>query len=352
MCRVANLGCKLCCLNNLRALRMRRRRAFPSVGRLQMTSGRGKLYRPSQPMTTLRESATARDELGAHVSSAGGVQNAPARAAEIDAVVLQLFTKQPSRWAEPRLDEEAIRGFAEERRRHGIVVAGAHDSYLINLSSPDRRLWRMSQRSFQAELVRCAALDLDFLVTHPGNAIDGDTPGGIARNAKAIGESMDAAGSSTRLLLELTAGSGTSVGGSFEALAALLERIPAPHRDRVGVCLDTCHAYSAGYDLVGDYEGVWSAFARDLGMERLGLIHLNDSKNPRGSHKDRHEHIGKGWLGEEPFRRLMLDDRLRRVPKVLETPKDDDALLADRANLALLRSFRASGSGGPRGSAS
>ena len=301
-------------------------------------------------MTTTRDRTSLLDELGAHVSAAGGVQHAPARAAEIDAVVLQLFTKQPSRWAEPRLDDEAIRSFAEERRRHGIAVAGAHDSYLINLSSPDRRLWRMSQRSFQAELARCAALELDFLVTHPGNATDGDIDAGIVRNAKGIAESMDAVGGSTHLLLELTAGSGTSVGGSFERLAALLERIPEPHRERVGVCFDTCHAYSAGYDLVVDYDGVWSAFQRELGLERLGLIHLNDSKNPLGSHKDRHEHIAKGTLGERPFRSLMLDARLRSVPKVLETPKDDDAVAADRANLELLRSFRATSRSGGRGS--
>ena len=300
-------------------------------------------------MTTPRDRATPADELGAHVSTAGGVHTAPARAAEIDAAVLQLFTKQPSRWAEPRLGDEAIRRFAEERRRHGIAVAGAHDSYLINLSSPDRSLWRMSRRSFQAELARCGALALDFLVTHPGNATDGDVEAGIARNARGIAASLDAVGGPARLLLELTAGSGTSVGGSFERLAALLESIPEPHRDRVGVCIDTCHAYSAGYDLVGDYDGVWSAFARDLGTERLGLLHLNDSKNPRGSRKDRHEHIGRGTLGEAPFRRLLLDERLRAVPKVLETPKDDDAVAADRANLALLRSFRApGGGGGPR----
>jgi deoxyribonuclease-4 len=284
-----------------------------------------------------------RDELGAHVSAEGGVQHAPARAAELDAVVLQLFTKQPSRWAEPTLDAETAEAFASERRTNGILVAGAHDSYLINLSSPDRRLRAMSVRSFEAELRRCAQLGLDFLVTHPGNATDGDLAAGIERNARGITACLEAVEGDTRVLLELTAGSGTSVGGTFENLRAILEAIPEPSRARVGVCFDTCHAYSAGYDLVGDYEGVWAGFEDVIGMERLGLIHLNDSKHPFGSRKDRHETLGKGTLGVEPFRRIMLDDRLRDVPKVLETPKGDDAVLSDRANLGLLRALRASG---------
>ncbi len=292
------------------------------------------------PPPRTSRSEVAPDELGAHVSTAGGVDRAPGRAAEIGAAVLQLFTKQPSRWAEPKLDDEACAAFARERRAHGIAVAGAHDSYLINLSSPDRRLWRMSQRSFEGELRRCTALDLDFLVTHPGNATDGDVPAGIARNAKGIAECLESVAGRTRVLLELTAGSGTTVGDSFERLRAILDAVPARHQDRLGVCFDTCHAYSAGYDLVGDYEGVWSSFDELLGLERLGLIHLNDSKHPFGSRKDRHETIGEGTLGVEPFRRVMRDERLASVPKVLETPKGDDPVAADRANLALLREAR------------
>jgi deoxyribonuclease-4 len=283
----------------------------------------------------------ARDELGAHVSTEGGVVRAPERAAALDAAVLQLFTKQPSRWAEPKLDETAVRVFQEQRRTHGIVVVVSHDSYLINLSSPDRRLWRMSQRSFAGELARSSALGLDFVVTHPGNATDGDIPAGIQRNAEGIAESLEALGdAATVVLLELTAGSGTSVGGSFENLRAILDAIPEGQRGRVGVCFDTCHGYSAGYDLVSDYDGVWSAFDGTIGLDRLRLIHMNDSKHPLGARKDRHETIGAGTLGPEPFQRIMRDERLRRVPKILETPKGDDEVSADRANLALLRSFR------------
>lgn len=285
----------------------------------------------------------APDELGAHVSASGGVHLAPGRAREIDAGVLQLFTKQPSRWAEPTIDAATAAAFLEERERHGTIVAGAHDSYLINLSTPDRRLWRMSQRSFQAELQRCAILELDFLVTHPGNATDGDVEAGIERNARGVTESLESVAGPARVLLELTAGGGTTVGATFENLRAILDLIPEALRHRVGVCFDTCHAFSAGYDLVNDYDGVWDAFDRVIGLDRLGLLHLNDSKHPFASRKDRHEGIGQGTLGVEPFRRIVLDPRLRAVPKVLETPKGDDGTAADVANLTLLRSFRPGG---------
>ncbi len=280
------------------------------------------------------------DELGAHVSAAGGVQNAPARAHEIDSVVLQLFTKQPSRWAEPKIDDETAIAFQAERERYDVAVAGAHDSYLINLSSPDRRLWRMSQRSFQAELRRCARLSLDFLVTHPGNATDGNYEAGLARNARGVTEALEAVEGPTRVLLELTAGGGTTVGATFENLRTIIEEIGEGQRHRVGVCFDTCHAYSAGYDLVGGYDSVWAAFDEIIGMDRLGLIHMNDSKHPFESRKDRHETIGEGTLGTVPFRRIVLDERLARVPKILETPKGDEGVAADRANLTLLRGFR------------
>jgi deoxyribonuclease-4 len=281
------------------------------------------------------------DELGAHVSVRGGVQNAPARAREIGAACIQLFTKQPNRWAEPVLDEATLEAFTAARAEHAIRTAGAHDSYLINLSSPDDGLWRRSVACFAGELRRCTTLGLDFLVTHPGNATDGDVERGVARNAEGIARALDEVEEGvTRILLELTAGGGTTVGGSFEALAAILEALPAPHRERVGVCLDTCHAWAAGYDLVEDYDGVWEAFDRVLDRELLGLIHVNDSKDSRGSRRDRHETLGAGTLGPEPFRRLVLDPRLTAVPKILETPKGDDPVAADRANLGFLRAFR------------
>ena len=285
----------------------------------------------------------ARDELGAHVSAAGGVQNAPERARAIDSVVFQLFTKQPNRWAEPEVSEDQGHAFQEARRSGEIRVAGSHDSYLINLASPTPRLWGRSLNSFKRELHRCTALGLDFLVTHPGNATDGDQESGLARNAEGIARALAEVESPTRLLLEITAGSGTSVGGSFESLATILERIPSEVRGRVGICFDTCHAYSAGYDLVDDYEGVWARFEDLLGLDRLSLFHLNDSRHPFGSRKDRHQHIGEGTLGDEPFRKLMRDPRFESIPKVLETPKGEDLVTLNLRNLARLRAFRETG---------
>ena len=280
------------------------------------------------------------DELGAHVSAQGGPQNTPARAAELDARVLQLFTKQPNRWAEPPVAPRTAQEFREARAAHGTACVVSHDSYLINLASPDEALWKRSLASFVAELRRCADLGVDLLVTHPGNATDGDMEAGVLRNARGVTEALQEVADAPRILLELTAGSGTSVGGSFEFLAAIRSAVPGESRERVGVCVDTCHAYAAGYDLVGDYEGVWEAYDRVLGLDTLALFHLNDSQHPLGSRKDRHAGIGEGTLGEEPFRRIMRDPRFREIPKVLETPKGADPLAADRENLARLRGYR------------
>ena len=280
------------------------------------------------------------DELGAHVSSAGGVQRAPARAEEIESTVLQLFTKQPNRWAEPVITAEGRGAFRAERRRARIATAVAHDSYLINLSSPEPALWERSLGCFTGEVSRAGALGLDFVVTHPGNATDGDLASGIARNAEGVEHALAEVKDGPVLLLELTAGSGTSVGGTFENLAAIVGRLSPGALSRVGVCFDTCHAYAAGYDLVRDYAGVFQAFDDVLGLDRLRLFHMNDSKGDLGSKRDRHEHIGRGTLGAAPFRRLMEDERFMGVPKILETPKNDDPVAADLSNLHLLRSFR------------
>lgn len=281
------------------------------------------------------------EQLGAHVSAAGGVDNAPGRAADIGCVCLQLFTKQPSRWAEPVVDDVTAEAFGRERETHGIRTAVAHDSYLINLASPDASLWRRSLQSFESELRRSTRLGLDFIVTHPGNAIDGNLETGVARNAEGLTRALDAVAGPTMVLLELTAGSGTSIGATFENLAGIIARLPDPHAGRVGVCVDTCHAFAAGYDLAKDWHGVWTRFDGVLGLDRLRLFHVNDSKHPLGSRKDRHEHLGRGTLGVEPFRQLMNDPRFAEVPKLLETPKESDPLTFDVMNLDFLRGLRA-----------
>lgn len=282
------------------------------------------------------------DELGAHVSAAGGVDRAPERAREIDAHVLQLFTKQPNRWAEPSLTPDRIEAFRAAVVREEIRFTVSHDSYLINLASPDPALWQRSCESFQSELERCEALGLNAMVTHPGNATDKDLESGVARNADGLARALDAVPGEVRILLEITAGSGTSIGGSFAHLAGIRDAVPAEHRARVGFCFDTCHALAAGYDLVGGYESVFEEFDDTLGLDSIGLFHLNDSVGGLGSHRDRHAHIGQGELGVEPFRRLMCDARFASIPKVLETPKGEDVGSGDRMNLTLLRSLRSS----------
>ena len=241
--------------------------------------------------------------LGAHVSSAGGVSRAPARGAEIGAAVIQIFTKPVHRWAEPPLAPAEARAFRSERQAARLRVAGSHDSYLINLASADRALFRRSVESFRHELRRAAALELDFVVTHPGNATAGDRESALERNADAIAETLAAVPGAFRLLLEGTAGQGSALGASFDEVFAELDATTGPGR--------------------------------------LGLLHLNDSKARLGSHLDRHEHIGKGALGDRPFRRILTDPRFAAVPKVLETPKGDDPVRWDRRNLRRLRSFAA-----------
>jgi deoxyribonuclease-4 len=276
--------------------------------------------------------------LGAHVSAAGGVPEAPARAGAIGATSLQLFTKMANRWAERECEEPECSLFRERLAVTDVVATMAHDSYLINLASPDPVLRARSIASFTAELRRCASLGLNFLVSHPGNFMD-ERESGIGRNADAISESLAAAPGDTILCLETTAGSGTALGATFEELAAIIARIDVAYQHRVGICLDTCHVYSAGYDLVTDYSGVISRLQDVLGLERLRVMHLNDSKTPFASKRDRHELIGEGSLGEIPFRALMNDDRLANVPKVIETPKLDDAIATDTRMLERLRGY-------------
>lgn len=281
------------------------------------------------------------DEIGAHVSNAGGVCNAPGRAAERDSNVLQLFTKMASRWAEPELSEEIGALFHAECTKYNIGFTTSHDSYLINLATSDALLFERSCVSFEKELERCTVLKLDALVSHPGNATGGDRASALAQNADAVGSALANHAGETMVLFETTAGAGTALGAQFHELAELIRRMGPGLAHRVGVCLDTCHVWAAGYDLVNRYDDVFLEFDDVIGLDRLRLFHLNDSKGGLGSKRDRHAHIGEGAIGPDPFRRLMNDERFMSVPKVIETPKDDDVLGTDRRNLAFLRSTRA-----------
>jgi deoxyribonuclease IV len=230
--------------------------------------------------------------------------------------------------------------FRKERARHEIVCACAHDSYLINLASPDPILQARSYQCFQGDLERAAALGLDYVVTHPGNATDGDAPSGLARNADAIQRALEAVENGPGVLLETTPGAGHALGARFEQLAEIVARISPDQRERVGVCFDTCHVWVAGYDLVSSYDAVMSEFDGAIGLERLRVFHCNDSRAGRGSRLDRHAHIGEGALGAAFFRRLMKDVRFVDRPKLIETPKGKDLIRADRRNLGRLRRYR------------
>lgn len=283
---------------------------------------------------------TDRAPMGAHVSIAGGTWEAAARAREISATAAQIFTKQANRWQEREVDASEAERYRSAMRETHVRWVCAHDSYLINLASPDHELRARSLESFRSELRRCHALGLDALVSHPGNYMD-DRASGIARNADAITQALEAESGSTQLLMELTAGQGTVLGSTFEEMADLLARIPSALQRRVGVCLDTAHIWAAGYDLVQDYDGVWQRFGDVLGFDRLGCLHLNDSKAKLGSHLDRHELIGEGTIGAEAFGRIMRDPRLARIPRVIETPKGDAPAETDGRMLKLLRELAA-----------
>ena len=278
------------------------------------------------------------DLLGAHVSTAGGVATAPARGVAIGATALQLFTKTPNQWREPEISADTAEAYRTELKKSGIRSVVAHDSYLINLASPDEVLRARSMTSFMAELTRCNRLSVPAVVSHPGNFLD-DHDAGIKRNAAAITSCLERVAGPVMVLLETTAGTGTALGRTFEELAQIRELIPAPHQDRIGFCADTCHLYAAGYDMVRDYDGVWDAWDRVLGFALLRCVHLNDSKTPMGARRDRHELIAEGTLGAEPFRRIMRDPRFDGIPKLLETPKGDDMVTNDKRMLRRLRAY-------------
>lgn len=278
--------------------------------------------------------------VGAHISTAGGLATAPPRALSIGATVMQIFTKTPNQWRERAVDAAEASAFRAAVVDAGLRSVVSHDSYLINLASPDETLRRRSIAAFTAELSRATALGLQGVVTHPGNFMD-DRGRGLGRNAEAYTECLRAVPGPVKVLIETTAGTGTVLGSTFEELRDLRNRIGADVRDRVAFCADTCHLYSAGYDLVGDFAGVWKQWDRIVGRELLQCLHLNDSLTPFGSRRDRHALLGEGSLGDGPFRAIMTGARFRAVPKILETPKGDDGVSNDVKTLRRLRRFAA-----------
>lgn len=276
--------------------------------------------------------------LGAHTSIAGGLHLALERGAEAGCEVVQIFTRSNQQWAARPLRDDEIAQWEQARAATGVDPALVHSCYLLNLAAPARALRDKSIGALADELVRADRLRIPYLVLHPGAHLgDGETTG-IARIAAGIDEAFARAGSvQTMLLLENTAGQGTCIGHRFEHLRDILAAVREPQR--LGVCLDTCHALAAGYDLTtaAGYRQSIDALLACIGDGRLRACHLNDSKKPLGSRVDRHEHIGHGCLGLPPFLHLLNDPRLRGLPMVLETPKPTEQ--ADRQNLAVLRAL-------------
>lgn len=262
--------------------------------------------------------------IGAHVSASGGVENSPVNAHEIGANAFALFTKNQRQWVSKPLTKESIRLFKENCEKYGLSpdYILPHDSYLINLGHPEEEGLSRSRAAFLDEMQRCEQLGLKLLNFHPGSHL-GKIP--LEESLERVAESINLTLAKTEgvtAVIENTAGQGNYLGNLFPQLKQIIDRVD--DKSRVGVCLDSCHTYVAGYDLVNDYEGVFEQFGREVGFEYLRGIHLNDTLKVLGSHSDRHASLGKGILGTEFFRKLMNDTRFDNLPIIMETP--DEAL--------------------------
>lgn len=272
------------------------------------------------------------------MSIAGGVDKAPLRGREVGCDAIQIFTKSNRQWRARPLRDHEVGAFRANLDAAGIGAVVAHDCYLLNLAAPVAAVWKRSVAAFRDELERAERLGIPYLVTHPGSHLAAGEADGMARVAEALNV-LHAALPRHRvqILLETTAGQGTSLGYRFEQLAAILEQVEAA--ERVGLCVDTCHLFAAGYDIrtPAGYRETMRELTACGGPARVKTIHLNDSRQELGSRVDRHAHIGEGRLGSAPFRLFLNDPRFRTVPMILETPKDADFVAADRRNLARLR---------------
>jgi len=279
--------------------------------------------------------------LGAHLSIAGGLHRALLRGEALHCNTIQIFTKNSNQWRSRELLPEEVEEFHETLSRTGISPVISHGSYLVNLASPEPLLYRKSLKSMTEEIKRCQLLGIPSVVVHPGFHGGRGVVEGLRRVSAAVNIILrETRNLSVKIVLETTAGQGTSLGSRFEHFAVLFDRIEEVHR--VGLCVDTCHIFAAGYDLRGRkaYERMVESVQNSVGLAKLDLFHLNDSLREMGSRVDRHGHIGQGYIGLQAFRFIMRDERFSRVPKVIETPKEsafNGEDQADRKNLDLLR---------------
>ena len=283
--------------------------------------------------------------LGAHMSIAGGYYRSLDSGHENGCDCVQLFTKNNNQWRAKPITPEDVDRFQAAKEKYGYVHTLSHASYLINMGSPKDELREKSIDAMVEELKRAHLLGVPLVVVHPGSFTTSTEADGIKRIGESIDLVHDAAGDiCSRLLLETTAGQGTNLGWRFEQLAAMLDACESS--DRVGICCDTCHMFAAGYAMgtEAEWNDTWQQFDEILGLDKLLAFHLNDSKKEFGSRKDRHEHIGQGFMGIDPFRYLMNDNRFSHIPMYLETAKGDadgeyEGLTWDQVNLQVLRSL-------------
>ncbi|MFQ5881028.1 MAG: deoxyribonuclease IV [Candidatus Methylomirabilales bacterium] len=282
------------------------------------------------------------------MSIAGGVDKALVRGLDVGCDSIQIFTKNNNQWRAKPLSDREIMTYHKNREVAGIWPVIAHDGYLINVASPKKDLYKKSLEALGTEIERATALEIPYLVIHPGAHLGVGEAEGIKRVVEALDTIFERTEASPVMIcLETTAGQGSSLGYRFEHLAAIREGVK--RRERVGICLDTCHILAAGYEIRGlePYEQTMRQLDDAIGLDHLKCIHLNDSQGVLGSRLDRHAHIGQGQIGLEGFRILVNDPRLRHLPMILETPKGDDPAATDRRNLAVLRSLlRGQGPGG------
>ena len=277
--------------------------------------------------------------LGAHTSISGGVSKAVDLADKLGFTAMQIFTKNNNRWFQKKLDETEISSFKSKLKKSKIKFAVSHDSYLINLCAINGTILEKSRKAFLDELERCELLGIPHLNFHPGAHLGAGEEDGIKRIAESINIVHEKTkGYSVSSMLETTAGQGTTIGYRFEQLKEIIDLIE--EKERMTVCIDTAHIYAAGYDIKNpqSFKKVIKEFDDIIGLERLKCFHMNDSKKPLGSRVDRHEHIGKGFIGLEGFSNIMNDKRLVNIPKILETPKGKEQL-EDLKNLTVLKSL-------------